>query len=139
MARGRPGPHQVQAAIAALHATAITAPETDWPQIAALYGVLEEYRPSPVVRLNRAVAISMALTPAHGLAMMAPLADDLAGYHHFHSARADLLRRSGRHAEAEAAYVEALARVGNDAERAYLERRLAEVRPGPRAGDEAAT
>lgn len=128
MGLGRPGPNQVQAAIAALHATAHIAAETDWPQIAALYGVLEQLRPSPVVRLNRAVATAMAFTPEHGLAMMEPLAADLDGYHHFHAARADLLRRSGRNAEAEAGYTEALALVGNDAERDYLERRLAEVR-----------
>ena len=124
MGVGRPGPYQVEAAIAALHATAVTAAETDWPQIEALYGVLEHMRPSPVVRLNRAVATAMAFTPEDGLAMMQPLAPELDSYHHYHSARADLLRRAGRMSEAAAAYEAALSLVGNDVERRYLAARL---------------
>ena len=125
-----PGNHAVQAAIAALHAQAPTAGETDWPQIAALYGVLASIYPSPVVELNRAVAIAMADGPEHGLALLQNI--DLPGYHLLPAARADLLRRLGRRDEAASAYREALALVTNDAERRYLERRLREVTGCPR-------
>jgi RNA polymerase sigma-70 factor, ECF subfamily len=124
--RGRPlGEYAVQAAIAALHAQAPSARETDWPQIAALYGVLVGLHPSPVVELNRAVAIAMADGLEHGLALLDTL--QLPGYHLLPAARADLLRRLGRHADAAAAYRQALALVTNAAERRFLERRLAEV------------
>ncbi len=125
-----PGRYALQAAIAALHAGAPTARETDWPQIAALYGVLAGIHPSPVVELNRAVAVAMADGPERGLALLDTI--HLPGYHLLPAARADLLRRLGRAGEAAAAYREALALVTNEAERRFLERRLAEVtRPAP--------
>jgi RNA polymerase sigma-70 factor (ECF subfamily) len=124
--RGRPpGKYAVQAAIAALHAQAPTARDTDWPQIAALYGVLVGLYPSPVVELNRAVAIAMADGIDHGLALLDTI--HLPAYHLLPAARADLLRRLGRHADAAAAYRQALALVTNAAERQFLERRLGEV------------
>jgi RNA polymerase sigma-70 factor (ECF subfamily) len=122
-----PGPYQLQAAIAALHARSPRPEDTDWPQIAALYGRLARMAPSPVVELNRAVAVAMADGPERGLRLLEALADDLEGYHLFHSARADLLRRIGRSQEAGAAYRRALELATNVAERAFLERRLAEV------------
>ncbi len=127
MAARRPGPYQIQAAIAALHAQAPRPEDTDWPQIAALYGRLAELSPSPVVELNRAVAVAMADGPARGLSMVNALAGDLDGYHLFHSARADLLRRLERRDEAAESYRRALALATNPSERAYLELRLAEV------------
>jgi RNA polymerase sigma-70 factor (ECF subfamily) len=125
--RREPGPYQVQAAIAACHARAERAADTDWPQIAALYGKLAELTPSPVVRLNRAVAVAMADGPAAGLALVDELGDELAGYRQVPATRADLLRRLGRSSEAAAAYREALAMTESDAERRFLRRRLAEV------------
>ncbi|MER5650907.1 RNA polymerase sigma factor [Streptosporangium sp. NPDC002524] len=127
--RGRPGPYQVQAAIAACHATAADAAGTDWAQIAALYGRLARFTPSPVVELNRAVAVGMAAGPAAGLELVEALRESgaLAGYHLLPATRADLLRRLGRAAEAEAAYREALELAATDTERRYLGRRLAEV------------
>jgi RNA polymerase sigma-70 factor, ECF subfamily len=131
LARGRPGPYQVQAAIAACHATAPDAAATDWPQIATLYGRLARLVPTPVVELNRAVAVGMAAGPAAGLALADALADAgaLPGYHLLPATRADLLRRLGRHAEAAEAYRAARELAPTDAERRYLERRLAEVAP----------
>ena len=125
----RPGPYQLQAAIAALHCGAARADETDWPQIAALYGELLRYQPTAVVALNRAVAVAMAGAPEDGLRLLdaAGLAAALDGYLHYHSARADLLRRAGRRDEAAPAYRRALALTTNAVERAYLERRLGEV------------
>jgi RNA polymerase sigma-70 factor (ECF subfamily) len=125
----RPGPYQLQAAIAACHATAADAADTDWPQIAALYGRLAQLTPSPVVELNRAVAVGMAEGPAAGLALVAELeaSDELAGYHLLSATRADLLRRLGRPADAAAAYREALASAPTDSERRYLRRRIDEV------------
>jgi RNA polymerase sigma-70 factor, ECF subfamily len=120
----RPGPYQVQAAIAALHAQAPRPEDTDWPQIATLYRGLTAMLPSPVIELNRAVAVAMADGPDAGLALMQPLADELDRYHLFHAARADLLRRSGRSIEAKAAYRQALALVTNPIERRYLMQRL---------------
>jgi RNA polymerase sigma-70 factor (ECF subfamily) len=115
----------VQAAIAACHATARTAADTDWPQIAALYAQLKQ---TPVVALNRAVAIGMADGHAVGLKLVDELAaGPLAGYHLLPATRADFLRRLGRHAEAATSYREAIGLATNDAERRYLERRLAEV------------
>jgi RNA polymerase sigma-70 factor, ECF subfamily len=121
----RPGPYQVQAAIAALHGQAARPEDTDWHQIAGLYSALLRYQPTPVVELNAAVALAMAEGPEHGLRWMDGLAtrEELAGYHLLPAARADLLRRAGRLEEAKAAYAEALALVRNPAERAYLERR----------------
>jgi RNA polymerase sigma-70 factor (ECF subfamily) len=123
----RPGPYQLQAAIAALHARAPRPEDTDWPQIAALYDRLAATSPSPVVELNRAVAIAMADGPERGLALFAPLEGELDGYHLFHAARADLFRRLERNEEAAASYRRALGLVTNPQQRAYLERRLAEV------------
>jgi RNA polymerase sigma-70 factor, ECF subfamily len=126
---GRPGAYQVQAAIAALHDAATQAAATDWRQIAALYARLAGIAPSPVVELNRAVAIAMADGPEAGLARLEALAGDerLATYPYFHSARADLLRRLGRRPAAGEAYRAALALTSNEVERAFLARRLAEV------------
>ncbi len=129
LASRRPGPYQIQAAIAACHATATEAADTDWPQIARLYAEMARLNPSPVVELNRAVAVAMADGPAVGLRLVEQLADSgaLTGYHLLPATRADLLRRLGRTAEAAEAYREALALVGTDTERRYLARRLAEV------------
>ena len=125
----RPGPYQLQAAIAACHATAATAGDTDWREIAALYGRLSEMVPSPVVALNRAVAVAMAEGPAAGLLLVDELDESgiLAGYHLLAATRADLLRRLGRTEEAAAAYRQALELAPTDAERRYLRRRLREV------------
>jgi RNA polymerase sigma-70 factor, ECF subfamily len=123
----RPGPYQLQAAIAALHATAKTAGETDWPQIAQLYGRLVCHVPSPVVQVNRAVAIGMADGPRAGLAVLEKLGADrrLAGYQPFHAARAELLRQAGDDAAAATAYARAIELSTNAIERAELERRRA--------------
>ncbi|GAA3205010.1 sigma-70 family RNA polymerase sigma factor [Dactylosporangium siamense] len=127
--RRRAGRYQVQAAIAACHASARRAEETDWPQISLLYGQLTRLAPGPVVELNRAVAVAMADGPAAGLALVDALRDDghLTGYHLLPATRADLLRRLGRREEAVVAYREALSIVGTDAERRYLARRLGEL------------
>jgi RNA polymerase sigma-70 factor (ECF subfamily) len=122
-----PGPYQLQAAIAALHARAPRPEDTDWPQIAALYGALLTHDASPVIALNRAVAVAMADGPAAGLPLVDALAEPLDGYHLFHATRADLLRRLDRPDEARAAYVRALQLVSNPAERRFLERRLDEL------------
>ena len=122
------GPYQLQAAIAALHAEAPTADTTDWAQIAALYGELAQIDDSPVIALNRAVAIAMADSPETGLALVEVLEPALNGLHLFHSTRADLLRRLDRTVEAAAAYQRAIELATNDAERDFLERRLAGVR-----------
>ncbi len=124
----RRGPYQLQAAIAALHAQAPRADQTDWRQIAVLYGGLLGEQPGPVVELNAAVALAMAQGPEHGLVWIERLAQggELSGYHLLPAARADLLRRLGRRGEAADAYRAALALVRNPAERLYLERRLAE-------------
>jgi RNA polymerase sigma-70 factor (ECF subfamily) len=127
------GPYQLQAAIAAVHARAPRPEDTDWPQMAALYEALSVAVPSPVVELNRAVAVAMADGPERGLRMLEPLAEALDGYHLFHSARADLLRRLDRSDEAASAYERALELVTNPQERRFLERRLSEVR-GPSPG-----
>ena len=122
------GPYQLQAAIAALHARATRAADTDWKQIAALYTGLLQEQPSAVVELNAAVALAMAEGAEHGLAWIARLEgrEELCNYHLLHAARADLLRRLGRLAEAQQAYRVALGLVRNLAERRYLEARLAE-------------
>ncbi|MDH6117937.1 RNA polymerase sigma-70 factor (ECF subfamily) [Kitasatospora sp. GAS204A] len=127
--RARPGFYQIQAAIAACHGDAATAADTDWAQIALLYGRLSELTPSPVVRLNLAVARAMAEGPDVGLELVDQLENSgaLAGYHLLPATRADLLRRLGHDAEAAAAYRQALALAGSEAERRYLGRRLAEL------------
>ena len=127
LALRRPGPYQLQAAIAALHARAREPGETDWTQIALLYAELARLQPSPVVELNRAVAVAMAEGPAAGLELLDDLPLDR--YHLFHSARADLLRREGRVDEARAAYERARELVTNEPERAFLSRRIAELEP----------
>jgi RNA polymerase sigma-70 factor (ECF subfamily) len=119
--RGAPGPYQLQAAIAAVHSDAPSAQDTDWAQIVTLYDHLLTLTPTPVVALNRAVAVAELAGPAAALAEVDRL--DLASYHLFHATRADLLRRLGRPDQARAAYTEALAHTDNAAERAYLERR----------------
>ena len=130
---GRPGRFALQAAIAALHAEASSYAGTDWRQIVGLYDVLLGVWPSPVVALNRAVAVAMADGPAAGLAQLAALEADerLAGYRYLPAARADCLRRLGRREEAAAAYADALALTGNAAERDYLTRRIDEVTRPP--------
>jgi RNA polymerase sigma-70 factor, ECF subfamily len=129
LAMRRTGPYQVQAAIAACHATADDAASTDWPQIAVLYTELARLAPSPVVELNRAVAVAMADGADAGLVVADGVADQLDGYQYLHATRADMLRRLGRRDEAHAAYSRALALTTVVAERGYLERRLAEVAP----------
>ena len=125
------GPYQVQAAIAGLHAQAEAAEQTDWTQIAALYGHLAEMNPSSVVELNRSVAVAMAEGPINGLELIdrAEVSGALDGYRWLHSSRADLLRRLGRNDEAAEAYRRALALSENASERGFLRRRLAEVEP----------
>jgi RNA polymerase sigma-70 factor (ECF subfamily) len=137
--RGGPGPFALQAAIAALHCQAERAEDTDWAQILGLYDFLERIHPSPVVSLNRAVAVAMVQGPRAGLAIVDALAlgGELDGYHLLDAARADLLRRAGAWAVAAESYRRALALATNRSEREYLERRLREVeaeasyRPAP--------
>lgn len=126
--QGRVGPYQIQAAIAALHAQAPAPEATDWAQIVALYTVLDRIHPTPVVRLNRAVAVAMGGDVPGGLAMMESLGEggSLDRYHLFHSARADLLRRLGRADAARAAYERALVVCSHPLERRFLQRRLEE-------------
>ena len=132
LAARRPGPYQVQAAIAALHDEAAVPSETDWAQIASLYATLQGMAPSPVVELNLAAAVAMADGPAIGLAMMDGIAatGELDTYPYLHAARADLLRRLERWSEATTAYERALELTTNAPERAFLEARLTEVRRG---------
>jgi RNA polymerase sigma-70 factor, ECF subfamily len=127
--RGGPGPFALQAAIAALHCQAARAEETDWLQIGRLYDVLERLQPSPIVSLNRAVAVAMVDGPQRGLTLIDALAaaGDLKDYHLFHAARADLLRRMGSSEEAAKSYARALVLVSNESERRFLERRLREL------------
>ncbi|MEP7272465.1 MAG: RNA polymerase sigma factor [Acidobacteriota bacterium] len=127
--RGSPGPLALQAAIAAVHCRALRTEETDWPQIVLLYGILERAQPSPVVSLNRAVAIAMVNGPQAGLELIDGLeaGGALDEYHLLHAARADLLRRAGILTEAAESYKRALILVTNDSERRFLERRLGEV------------
>jgi RNA polymerase sigma-70 factor (ECF subfamily) len=135
--RGSVGSYHIQAAIAALHAEASTPERTDWPQIAALYTLLLRLQPTPVIELNRAVAIGMAAGPAAGLALIDGIEarGQLDGYHHLSAARAELLVRGGRFADAEHAYRRAVAECGNAAERQYLQRRLAEIVGSSRQSD----
>jgi RNA polymerase sigma-70 factor (ECF subfamily) len=122
------GPYTLQAAIAAEHARAPASEDTDWEQIARLYAQLLRIRPTPVIALNHAVAASMAYGAEEGLRLVDALADDLDDYGPFHAARADFCRTTGRRADADAAYVRAIALSTNDPERRFLEGRLREVR-----------
>ena len=127
--RREPGPYALQAAIAAEHCQAARAEETDWPQIVRLYDLLARVQPSPIVSLNRAVAVAMVDGPQQGLALINDLAatGNLDDYHLLHAARADLLRRLGTTAEAAKSYEFALTLVTNESEKRFLERRLREV------------
>jgi RNA polymerase sigma-70 factor (ECF subfamily) len=127
--RGGPGPFAVEAAIAALHCEAARAEDTDWSQIVQLYDVLERLQPSPIVLLNRAVAVAMVEGPQPALALIDSLAatGQLDSYHLLHAARADLLRRLGSSVEAAASYERALSLVTNESERRFLQRRLHEM------------
>jgi RNA polymerase sigma-70 factor (ECF subfamily) len=125
--RDIPGPYALQAAIAAVHCQAARAEDTDWRHIVALYDILERVQPSPVVSLNRAVAVAMADGPRSALALIDQLADHLDNYHLLHAVRADLLRRIGSSQEAAKNYERALALATNESERRFLERRLREV------------
>jgi RNA polymerase sigma-70 factor, ECF subfamily len=128
--RGRPGPYALQAAIAAEHCRALRAEDTDWRRVAALYDLLERAQPSPIVTLNRAVAIAMVEGPAAALKIMDELAASghLENYYLLHAARADMLRRLGSAKESAESYERALALVTNESERRFLERRITEVR-----------
>jgi RNA polymerase sigma-70 factor, ECF subfamily len=128
------GPYALQAAIAAEHARAATPEATDWRRIVDYYDLLALVAPGPVVRLNRAVAVALAHGEEFGLELMAPLDDELDGYHLLHSARADLLRRLGRNDEAAASYARALELVRQPAQREFLKGRLAEVTGRPIPG-----
>ena len=136
LASRRFGPYTLQAAISAVHAEAPSAEATDWPQIVQLYDVLARMEPSPVVELNRAVAIAMRDGPGVGLALVDAILGrgDLADYHLSHAARADLCRRLGRHAEARDAYRRALALAKQEPERRFLERRIAELQEKAEGG-----
>jgi RNA polymerase sigma-70 factor, ECF subfamily len=122
-----PGRYQVMAAISAVHTSARDVGDTDWPQVVALYDQLFHLEPSPIVTLNRSVAIAELDGPDVALALLAPLEGPLAGYHAFHAVRADLLRRAGRVDEALDAYARAVELTGNTAESAYLKRRCDEL------------
>ncbi|HTZ77878.1 MAG TPA: RNA polymerase sigma factor [Stellaceae bacterium] len=119
-----PGPYQIQAAIAAVHARALRAADTDWAQIDGLYTALERMQPSPVVTLNRAVAVGKVAGPAAALAMIEPLADRLGGYFHFHGARGAFLLQLGRKDEARAAFDRAIALAATPAQAAHIRQHL---------------
>ena len=125
--RNNAGTFAVQAAIAAVHCNAARAEDTDWAEIVQLYDLLVQFQPSPIIALNRAVAVAMAETPQAGLSLIDGLAKELNEYHLLHAARADLLRRAGSFNEAARSYERALSLVANDSERRFLERRLREV------------
>jgi RNA polymerase sigma-70 factor (ECF subfamily) len=129
----RPGPYQIQAAIAALHAHAPTAAETDWLQIYALYGALLRHLPTPVVELNAAVALAMSTSIDDGLKWIDRIEQSgaLDEYHLLHAAKADLLRRSGRTDQARACYFRARDLAKNRSERCYLERRILDLTTAP--------
>lgn len=129
----RPGPYQLQAAIAALHARATTREETDWVQIDLLYAVLERVQPSPVVTLNRAVAVSRARGPGPALAMVEPLAEALSGYFHFHGLRGALLWQLGRRDAAKIAFDKAIALAQSTAEASHIRRNLDRLQAGAEA------
>ena len=127
---GLPGPFQLQAAIAAIHVAAHRSEETDWPAIVALYGVLEQMRPTSVVRLNKAAAVAMADGPTAGLTLLddKKLANNLKDYQPYHAARAELLRRAGQLEDAADAFRTALSLTRNATERRHLEQRLVNLR-----------
>jgi RNA polymerase sigma-70 factor (ECF subfamily) len=129
VASGPAGPYTIQAALAAVHAAAATAAETDWAQIVELYDALLEIHPSPIVELNRAVAVAMRDGPEAGLELIDDIlaAGDLADYHLAHAARADLCRRLGRSAEARESYERALALTKQEPEQRFLQKRLREL------------
>jgi predicted RNA polymerase sigma factor len=131
LTRSRPGPYQLQAAIAAVHDEAERAADTDWPQILALYDVLLRVEPGPVVELNRAVAVAMVHGPREGLALLAPLADDprLTAHHRLHAVRAHLLERAGDTTAAREAYHLAAGHTLSTPEKRYLQLRAARLRP----------
>jgi len=133
----QPGPYQVQAAISALHAQAKRPEDTDWSQIAALYNALMRMTPSPIVELNRAVAIAMADGPLQGIALLdrTNLSKELSDYYLFHAARADLLRRAGHMRDARDAYTQALKLCLNAREQVFLNRRLIEITQHLEMGD----
>ncbi len=126
--KGEAGPFAIQAAIAAEHCKAARAGDTNWPEIVRLYDLLEQLQPSPIISLNRAVAVAMAEGPEIALALIDLLASELNEYHLLHAARADLLRRMGSRREAAQSYERALLLVTNESERRFLERRLREVK-----------
>jgi RNA polymerase sigma-70 factor (ECF subfamily) len=125
--KGEVGPYSVQAAIAALHCNAPRAEDTDWPQIIRLYDLLQRVQPSPIVALNRAVAVAMVQGPQAALGLLDELSKDLEDYHLFHACRADFFRRLNRPAEASKSYSKALSLTTNESERRFLERRLGEL------------
>ena len=127
LARAPIGPYQVQAAIAAVHAEAPRAEDTDWPQVVALYQLLEELDPNPVVTLNHAVALAMARGPEAGLALLEPLADRLSGHHRLHAVRAHLLELSGDHETARSCYRTAARLTTSLPEQRYLQGRAARL------------
>jgi len=129
LASRRFGPYTLQAAIASVHAEASSAAETDWSQIVALYDLLSRVDPSPIIQLNRAVAVAMRDGPAKGLELVDALlkGDELADYHLAHAARADFFRRLGKNAEAHAAYEHALSLTKQEPEQRFLQKRLAEL------------
>jgi len=131
----RPGPYQTQAAISLVHAIAPSEPDTQWGTIVALYDLLAQLEPTPIVMLNRAAAVSKARGPEAGLAaldqLQAAAPDDLDDYRYYHAARADMLLRLGRSDDAAAAYRRALKLTGNDSEREFLEGRLSECQETP--------
>jgi len=129
LSSGRVGPYAIQAAIAAVHAEAPSVADTDWAEIVGLYDVLQRINPSPVVELNRAVAVAMRDGPDSGLALIDAILErgDLADYRLAHAARADMCRRLGRRADARASYEEALKLARQEPERRFLTKRLAEV------------
>ena len=133
---GQIGPYGLQAAIAAAHAEAPTAVATDWDRIVGLYDLLARADPSPVIELNRAVAVSMRDGPSSGLALIDAILErgQLDAYHLAHAARADLLRRLGRTADARAAYQRALELTRQEPERRFIEQRLNELARGPGGG-----
>jgi RNA polymerase sigma-70 factor (ECF subfamily) len=124
MQHRRPGPYQIQSAIAALHARAAHAAETDWVEINLLYATLEQIQPSPVVTLNRAVALSKAQGPAAALTLIAPLAEPLAGYFHFYGVKGALHQQLGQLSEARAAFDRAIALARTTAEADHIRRHL---------------
>ena len=138
MRHRRPGPYQVQAAIAALHARAAKAEDTDWPQIDLLYSTLEALQPSPVVTLNRAVAVSKTAGPAAALALIEPLADRLSGYFYFFGVRGNLLMQLGRNEEARVAFDRAIALANTAAEAAHIRVPSRPADGGGRTGGRAA-